>query len=55
MKKKPEKMKQARATVRMDRDVWSAARHAALDRGVSFGKLVETAVVAYLKLEEVKS
>ncbi len=39
---------QARATVRMDRDVWAAARHAALDRGVSFGKLVEDALRAYL-------
>ena len=38
----------ARATVRMDREVWSAARHAALDRGISFGKLVEDALRAYL-------
>ena len=49
-KQKPVKPKpdQVRATIRMDRDVWSAARHAALDRGVSFGKLVEDALRAYL-------
>jgi predicted HicB family RNase H-like nuclease len=45
--KKTEK-KTMKATVRMSRDVWSAARHAALDRGVSFGKLVEDALRAYL-------
>jgi predicted HicB family RNase H-like nuclease len=37
-----------RATVRINRDVWSAARHAALDRGTSFGQLVEDALRAYL-------
>jgi hypothetical protein len=55
-KQRTEKAKQqARATIRMDRDVWSAARHAALDRGVSFGRLVEDALTVYLSLKEVKS
>jgi hypothetical protein len=49
-KQRTEKAKQqARATVRMDREMWAAARHAALDRGVSFGRLVEDALRAYLK------
>lgn len=49
-KQRTEKAKpdQARATVRMDKAVWSDARHAALDRGISFGKLVEDALRAYL-------
>jgi predicted HicB family RNase H-like nuclease len=48
-KQRTEKAKpQARATVRMDRDVWTAARHAALDKGISFGRLVEDALRAYL-------
>jgi hypothetical protein len=38
-----------KATVRMGRDVWTMARHAALDRGISFGRLVEDALAAYLK------
>jgi predicted HicB family RNase H-like nuclease len=50
MKKKTE-VKTMKATVRMSYDVWSAARHAALDRGVSFGKLVEDALVTYLKVK----
>jgi len=37
-----------KCTVRMGRDVWTMARHAALDRGVSFGRLVEDALRAYL-------
>jgi predicted HicB family RNase H-like nuclease len=40
-----------KATVRMSREVWSMARHAALDRGVSFGRLVEDALAAYLKVK----
>lgn len=50
MKKAIEKAKPAnvKATLRMSRDVWSAARHAALDKGISFGRLVEDALRAYL-------
>jgi hypothetical protein len=39
-----------KSTVWMDRAVWAAARHAAFDRGVSFGKLVEDAIRSYLKV-----
>jgi hypothetical protein len=46
-KVKPDPMKM-KSTVWMDRAVWAAARHAALDRGVSFGKLVEDALRAHL-------
>jgi predicted HicB family RNase H-like nuclease len=44
-KTKPANVK---ATLRMSREVWSMARHAALDKGVSFGRLVEDALRAYL-------
>jgi hypothetical protein len=37
-----------KSTVWMDRAVWAAARHAAFDRGISFGKLVEDALRTYL-------
>lgn len=53
MKKRTEKVKPddtVKCTVRMGRDVWAMARHAALDRGVSFGALVEAALVVYLKV-----
>jgi hypothetical protein len=45
---KPERVR-VRCTVWMHRDVWLEARKTALDRGVSFGELVEDALVAYLK------
>jgi hypothetical protein len=50
MKKQQKKAKpdQVRVTLRMDREVWSDARHAALDRGIPFGRLVSDALRVYL-------
>jgi predicted HicB family RNase H-like nuclease len=36
-----------KATVRMSREAWIAARHAALDKGISFGRFVEEALMNY--------
>jgi hypothetical protein len=46
VKPKPD---QARATLRLDREIWTAARKQAIDQGVPFGRLVEDALRAYLK------
>jgi hypothetical protein len=50
-KQQSEKPDRVRATVWMNRDIWSAARHAALDKGVAFGRLVEDALTVYLTMK----
>lgn len=45
--KKP-KAEQVRATLRLDREVWVAARKDAIDQGIHFGRYVEDALRAHL-------
>ena len=47
--KKPDRV---RSTVWMSRDIWTAARHAAVDRNISFAKLIENALTMYLGVRE---
>jgi hypothetical protein len=50
MKKQQQKPKpdQVRATLRLDREIWVAARKQAIDQGVHFGRYVENALRSYL-------